>query len=85
MPRMQVYLPVELYEEVKARKLPASELLQDAVRAELRRMYLLEATDRYLEELTAEVGEPSSEEMAWAEELADRILRECDIKPRPAL
>ena len=32
---MQVYLPDDLYELVKARGLPASELLQKAVRAEL--------------------------------------------------
>jgi len=34
MPRMQVYLPNELYKAVKERHLPASELLQEAVRAE---------------------------------------------------
>ena len=82
---MQVYLPIELYEEVKARKLPASEMLQDAIRAELRRTCLLDATDKYLEEMSAEIGQPSDEEMARAEALADRILRECDIKLRPAL
>ena len=31
---MQLYLPDDLYEMVKARGLPASELLQKAVRAE---------------------------------------------------
>ena len=35
MPRMQVYLPDDLYEQVKRRHLPASELLQEAVRADL--------------------------------------------------
>jgi hypothetical protein len=34
MPRMQVYLPADLYELVKKRGLPASELLQEAVRTE---------------------------------------------------
>ena len=37
MPRMQVYLPDDLYKLVKKKRLPASELLQDAVRAEGRR------------------------------------------------
>lgn len=84
MPRIHVYLPAELYEEFKARKLSASELLQSAIRAELRRIDLLEATDKYLEELCAEIGEPSEKEMARAEAFVDRIIRECDIKPRSA-
>ena len=46
MPRMQVYLPDDLYDLVKARGLPASELLQKAVRAEVRRLDLLAETDR---------------------------------------
>lgn len=73
MPRMQIYLPDELYEQVKARGLPASELLQEAVRAELHRQELLEHTDAYLAELVAEVGEPSPRELARAEAIARRI------------
>lgn len=67
MPRMQVYLPDELYREVKARGLPASELLQLAVRAALKRQDLLAETDRYLADLIAEVGEPSPEVSVRAE------------------
>jgi post-segregation antitoxin (ccd killing protein) len=73
MPRMQVYLPDDLYVEVKERHLPASELLQQAVRAELRRQALLEETDRYLEELVAEVGEPTARDLAAAEGLVARL------------
>ena len=73
MPRLQVYLPDELYRAVKERKLPASELLQGAVRAELRRQELLEETDRYLSELVVEVGEPSPAAVARAEQLAQRV------------
>ena len=51
MPRLQVYLPDDLYDELKRRDLPASELLQVAVRAELERRDVLEATDDYLTEL----------------------------------
>jgi post-segregation antitoxin (ccd killing protein) len=76
MPRMQVYLPDELYRAVKERKLPASELLQEAVRAELHRQDLLEETDRYLEELIATVGEPSPEAVGRAEALSRRIRRQ---------
>lgn len=41
---MQIYLPDDLYGLVKARGLPASELLQKAVRAEVRRLDLLAET-----------------------------------------
>ncbi len=70
---MQVYLPDDLYEQVKARRLPASELLQEAVRAEVRRQDLLAEADAYLAELVAEVGEPSPQERARAEAIARRI------------
>ena len=70
---MQVYLPDDLYQEVKARRLPASELLQNAVRAELRRRRLEEETERYLAELVAEVGAPASEELTEAKELVERV------------
>lgn len=73
MPRMQVYLPDELYKVVKARRLPASELLQEAVRAEVRRQELLAKTDEYLAELVNEVGEPGARQRARAGALAQRI------------
>lgn len=73
MPRLQVYLPEDLYWEVKERRLPASELLQRAVRAELRRQELLAETDRYLVELIDEVGEPSAPAIARAEALSKRV------------
>ena len=73
MPRLQVYLPEDLYREVKERRLPASELLQEAVRAEIRRRELLAETDRYLRELVEEVGEPSPAAVARAEALAKRV------------
>ncbi len=73
MPRMQVYLPDELYDAVKERELSPSELLQAAVRAELRHQALLEETDRYLAELIDDVGQPSDEALAKAEALSLRI------------
>ncbi len=73
---MQVYLPDELYRVIKARQLPASELLQGAVRAEVRRQELLEETDRYLSELVDQVGEPSPAAVARAEQLAQRVRGE---------
>lgn len=75
MPRMQVYLPDALHREVKARGLPASELLQEAVAAEVRRQELEARADEYVAELISEVGEPSEAEMARADEIARRIQR----------
>jgi len=75
---MQVYLPEELYAAVKDRGLPASELLQEAVRVEIRRQDLLDATDDYLAELLAEVGAPDVEQTARAQQLARHLSRRAD-------
>jgi hypothetical protein len=72
---MQVYLPDDLYQAVKTRGLPASELLQEAVRAELHRQRLLQATDDYLVELANEVGEPTPDERSRAEAIARRLAQ----------
>jgi hypothetical protein len=72
---MQVYLPDDLYRLVKKRRLPASELLQSAVRAEVRRRDLLSETDRFTASLRAEVGEPETSERSRAKSLAQRIAR----------
>jgi post-segregation antitoxin (ccd killing protein) len=82
MPRLQVYLPDDLYRVVKERQLPASELLQGAVREELRRQELLEETDQYLAELVDEVGEPSPSSVARAERLAGRVRGEKARAPK---
>ena len=73
MPRMQVYLPDDLYRAVKERDLPASELLQEAIEAELRRRRLNDEADTYLADLITEVGEPSPRERARANAIARRI------------
>ncbi len=78
---MQVYLPDDLYKAVKERELSPSELLQGAVRAELRREDLIAESDRYLAELIEEVGQPSDEEMARAEALSLRILKHFSNAP----
>ncbi|HEX4954496.1 MAG TPA: hypothetical protein VF017_13980 [Thermoanaerobaculia bacterium] len=72
---MQVYLPADLYEQVKARGLPASELLQEAVRAELGRLDLLSETDRYVADLIAEVGPPTAAQRTRAAAVARRLAR----------
>ncbi len=75
MPRIQVYLPDDLYKMVKSRGLPASELLQKAVRAELRRQDLFAESDKYLSALVAQVGSPTTAERSRAGALANRIAR----------
>jgi hypothetical protein len=72
---MQVYLPDDLYRLVKKRRLPASELLQSAVRAEVRRRDLLSETDRFTAALSADVGEPGAADRSRAKALAQRIAR----------
>jgi post-segregation antitoxin (ccd killing protein) len=74
MPRMQVYLPDDLYELVKERGLPASELLQEAVRAEVRRLELVAASAKYTAELRRQVGAPSASQRARAAEVAKRAV-----------
>jgi post-segregation antitoxin (ccd killing protein) len=78
MPRMQVYLPDDLYRAVKDRGLPASDLLRRAVQAELRRQALLEETARYVDELVAEVGTPHDAAIAKAEAVAEKVRRPRD-------
>lgn len=73
MPRLQVYLPDDLYHALKAHGLPASELLQQAVRAELERRGALHAGDEYLAELGDEVGEPTARQMSRADAITRRI------------
>lgn len=79
MPRIQVYLPDDLYRAVKERGLGPSGLLQEAIRIELRRLHLLEETDLYLAELFDEVGEPGAEEIARARALALRLARRAEL------
>lgn len=73
MPRVQVYLPDDLYDALKSRDLPASELLQIALRAEIEHRDTLNATDLYLTELAAEVGEPSVRDRARAKRIVQRL------------
>ncbi len=72
---MQVYLPHDLYKLVKKGRLPASELLQDAVRAEVRRRELLFESDKYLVELTRQVGKPTLPQRVRASAIAQKIVQ----------
>ena len=77
---MQIYLPTDLYDIVKERRLPASELLQEAVRSEVRRRKLQTASRRYTAELAAQVGHPTPRERAVAVAMAQRIAGRTDRK-----
>ena len=73
MPRIQIYLPDDLYDAVKSRDMPISELSQAAVRDALRRELLRDETDTYLDEMAARLGGPPTEkELAAADRWIDR-------------
>jgi post-segregation antitoxin (ccd killing protein) len=74
MPRMQVYLPDDLYALVKEDELPASELLQAAIRAEVKRRALAKAADDYLTEIVRKAGAPTQREQADAQAFAERLV-----------
>ena len=75
MPRLQVYLPDDLYRSVKRNGMSPSELLQGAVRAEVERIDKVAKLDRYLAELRPKVGKPSAADKAWAKAVASRVKR----------
>lgn len=77
---MQVYLPDDLFSVVKDEGLPASELLQDAIRAEVKRRALAKATDKYLSELTRKVGSPTNKEKVDARAFAERLTHRSSRK-----
>ncbi|HEY1737615.1 MAG TPA: hypothetical protein VGI86_02840 [Acidimicrobiia bacterium] len=79
MPRVQIYLPDDLYEAVKSRSMPISELSQNAVRAALRREQLRAEGQAYLDELAARLGGPPSENELAA---ADRWIERASTPPR---
>lgn len=68
-----MYLPDDLYAALKSRGLPASELLQQAVRAEVERRDAIDAVDEYLNDLGEEVGEPTVRQRSRAEAVTQRI------------
>jgi post-segregation antitoxin (ccd killing protein) len=80
MPRVQVYLPDDLYAELKSRDLPASELLQIALRAEIERRNAMDSVDEYVAELAAEVGAPTKQDRLRAQ----AIVRRVQDRPRPS-
>ena len=73
MPRLQVYLPDDLHREVKRKKLPASELLQEAVRAELWRRKLDANADAYLARAEKNRRAATKDEVTRASEISRRI------------
>src|SRR5690349_9346820 len=74
MPRVNVYLPDDLYEMVKRERLSPSDVLQEALRAQAAVQERLAALDEYIADMIAEVGEPTEENLREAEEMAQRML-----------
>lgn len=78
MSRLQVYLPDELHSQLKEHGLSPSELLQRAVRDEVRRRELEAATDLYVAELIEEVGEPSAADVEYAKRFVRDLIGAAD-------
>lgn len=72
-----MYLPDDLHAVVKRRKLPVSELLQDAIRRGLELEEKRAAADKLVKDLIREHGEPSPRDMQWA-----RALLRAEAKPK---
>jgi hypothetical protein len=70
---MQIYLPDDLYDAVKEGGLPASELLQQAVRTELHRRELVARSEQYTADLAKRIGRPTSRQRMKAAAVAHRI------------
>ncbi len=79
MPRVQIYLPDDLYEAVKSRRMPISELSQNAVRAALHREQLRADTQAYLDELATRLGGPPTDKELTA---ADRWIERASTPGR---
>lgn len=75
MSRVQVYLSEELHEQIRQLGLSPSELLQRAAREEIRRHELEAEADRYLDELVAEVGDPSAADVTYAQRFVADLLQ----------
>ena len=73
MTGIEIGLPDELHNALKELGISISELLIDTARAEIRRRALLDETDRYLEEITQKVGDPTPEGLTRSQTLALRI------------
>lgn len=66
-------MPDDLYQEVKSRGLPASEILQIAVRAVVEREKSREGLEQYIRELEEEIGTPTEEQNARAAAIVRNI------------
>ncbi len=85
---MQVYLSDDLYEVVKSQGLSASRLLQDAVRDHCVRQEKIAEAHAYVQEIYAELGPPTAEDIEWADthvrEIVEKLRRnEARHSPEP--
>jgi hypothetical protein len=84
MPRLQVYLPDDLYRYVKRNGMSPSELLQQAVRAQIDRQEKIATLDRDLAKLRSAVGKPSTADRKWAKAVATRVKQHLHAAARRA-
>lgn len=74
MDRVNISIPEELHRRAKEAGLNISKLTRAAIIQELERLAKIEAFDRYLAELEAELGSPTDEQVAEAKAWADEVF-----------
>ena len=75
MTRVNITVPDDLYERARAAGLNVSRLAQAAIADELDRLAKRAELDSYLRELEATRGPVPADELAAADEWAERVLR----------
>jgi post-segregation antitoxin (ccd killing protein) len=74
MARVNITVPDELIEQARSAGLNVSRLASSAIETELLRRIKIAELDAYLAELDEELGPPTGEQTAAAEEWADRLF-----------
>lgn len=75
MKRIHVSMPDELYVRMTEMGLSPSTVLRKAIEDVLEKERLRLDMDQWLSDMEAEVGPPSANDVAWAEEVVARVQR----------
>jgi len=83
MARVQVYVPDELHEQLKRYEIPASELFQAAVRAEVERRRAIAEFEQWLAETESEPATdvPTADDVRWSEAFVKQLIDRSERRP----
>ena len=84
MARMNISLPDDLVRRAKEAGLNVSKLARDAILQELERAAKIAAFDKYMEELEAELGPPTKEQVAEAKVWVSEVYGRAEADRRSA-